>query len=281
MSNLFPRRHLGLRVVLLVSLLIAAASAAQDATPGSAAPEPADDGWKLSVTIPLWVSSQDTHLEARGVELDSSISFGDILADLQGGLLLATEARKDKLSLGASLIWLRIGDDESVQVGGGALPLPPVDAEVQIDTVIFEAVAGWKVLDEPLTSRPNEARRITFDVRGGVRYWFLGTEIDASFAPPPPLPGFDREFDGDARFADLILGGRVRVDLSDRLALVFAGDYGGFHISSKSTWDWNTQLVWELGEHWRMFGGYRMLDVERDHAEVQLKGPLLGATREF
>jgi hypothetical protein len=256
-----------LAAVIVASAVISLAPAARAQEAPAAESAPADDAWQYSLTIPLWISSLDSIVEVRGVEASSHVSFADTLEDLELGLLAAGEARKGKLALTTTLIWMRVSDEKSVQLSGATLPLPPIDTEVQLDMV--------------LTSRADEARRVRFEVRGGVRYWFLGTDIDASFEPPPPLPAFKREFDGDERFADLIIGGRVRVDLSDHVALVAAGDYGGFHISSKSTWAWNAHLVWEIGEKWRLLGGYRMLEVQRDRANVQLMGPIIGAMREF
>jgi hypothetical protein len=263
----------------LAGALVGAPAAAQDTTPPNAAP--ASDDWQLTLALPIWMAASDTRIHTDELDVDSHVSFGDTLEDLELGLMMGAAARKGKLSLDANLLWTRISDESSVQLGPGVLPFPPTDVEFEIDQVIFEALAGWAVLDRPLSSRANETRRVVFDLRGGVRYWFIGSHLDAHLELPNPLPDLDRDVDDSIRFADLILGGRVRVDLAERIALLFAGDYGGFHISSDSTWSWGTQVWWAFGEKWRAFGGYRMTEVDRNDANVQVKGPVLGVAREF
>lgn len=270
---------LGLAVALAATLIGASASA-QDAAAASPA-APASDDWQLTLAVPVWMAASDMRIHTDQLDVESHISFGDVLEDLELGLMMAAAARKGKLSFDANLLWMRVSDESSVQVGPSVLPFPPTDVDLETDAVIFEAVGGWEVLDRPLSSSADETRRVVFDLRGGVRYWFLGSHLDAHLELPSPLPDLDREIDEYVRFADLILGGRVRVDLAERIALTFAGDYGGFHISSDSTWMWSTQLWWAFGEKWRAFGGYRMMEVERNVVNVQVKGPLLGVAREF
>lgn len=278
MAAISIRCVLGLAVALAATL-VGASAGAQDA-PAASAP-PASDEWQVTLALPIWMAGSDTRIHTDELDVDSEVSFGDVLEDLELGLMFGGAARKGKLSLDANLLWTRISDESSVEVGSGVLPFPPSDVDFEMDQVIFEALAGWAVLDRPLSSRADETRRVVFDVRGGVRYWFLGAHLDAHLELPNPLPDLDRSVDEYVRFADLILGGRVRVDLAERIALTFAGDYGGFHISSDSTWSWGTQLWWAFGEKWRAFGGYRMTEVDRKDANVQVKGPVLGIAREF
>jgi hypothetical protein len=274
------RKALLSKIALGVALL-ASSAAAQDPTARSRAPTSQNDDWQFTLALPIWMASTDAHVHTDRLDVDSSVSFADTLEDLELGLMLAGGARKGRLTLDTALLWTRVSDESDVTVGPGVLPLPPVDVDVELDQVILEALVGWTVSDWPLSRQLDDPRRVVVDVRAGVRYWYVGTEVDAKLDFGPPLPLVTREIDDELSFADVVIGGRVHVDMTPRLAMTFAGDYGGFGFSSDSTWMWSAQLWWEFGTRWQAFLGYRMQDVERDDGDVQLRGPTIGIAREF
>jgi hypothetical protein len=81
---------------------------------------------------------------------------------------------------------------------------------------------------------------------------------------------------------DPLIGMRVRADLAERIALVVAGNVGGFDVgsASKLSWEALALLDWRFGETTSFLLGYRGLGLDRGkgkaQADVILHGPLLG-----
>jgi hypothetical protein len=210
----------------------------------------------------------------------------------------------------------------------------PFDIDVKSVMVFSRAMLGYRVLDTPALEllgheESDDPRRLRIDLFGGIRYWYLKTEVDVE-SPPIRVPEFrvrssvsggsarigggeippqtvalptvrlpDVEF-GGARFGgtdlhqesstwwiDPVVGVRLGVDLTDRVALVVAGNVGGFDIGSASKLSWETVvwLDWRFGETTSLALGYRALDVDRRkgkaQADVTLHGPLLGLVFRF
>lgn len=156
-------------------------------------------------------------------------------------------------------------------------------------------------------------RRLTFDLLGGIRYWYLKTELDV-FIPPVEVPGFtirssvefprvgrtiqasditvpsrilfgglNQTFTETLKWFDFIVGARVHADLTPRFSVTVLGDVGGFGIGSSSSFTWNTiaLLGWETSDHWTLLAGYKALYIKRNGNDLLTKGPILGARYSF
>jgi hypothetical protein len=129
-----------------------------------------------------------------------------------------------------------------------------------------------------------ETGHVALDLRGGIRYWWMKTELAVTLDPGSPLGPFQREFESTLDWVDVIVGARIRAQLTPKLGLVVAGDVGGFEMggsASEFTWSANAFLSYALGEHWQLAAGWRSLDIEREITDVRMEGPLIGATYRF
>ncbi len=212
------------------------------------------------------------------------MSFSDIFDALDVGVLGAFEARRGRLSLASNLVYLKLSTDVSDPVAP-LLPIAPpgsFEADTVSQTLLVEGLAGWEVLSVPL-SGASDPRRLALELRGGFRTWWLDNDVDVKLRPGVPVGPFSRSFDESDDWIDFLLGGRASVKLTEKLALVVSGDYGGFDIGSSShrTWSVAGFVSYRITEHWDLAAGWRTLDIDRDIADVRMEGPLVGGHYHF
>lgn len=262
-------------VPLLLSLAFAASARAE---------EPIAPEWEFSVAPYLWMAGLDGTVEADRHTADVDMSFSDIWDDLDIGVLTSLEARRGKLSITSNLIYLKLSPAGGRPVGTRLPNTPPGTFDVRVTTqeLIFELRPAWEVLSFPLFGAADE-RRIVLDVGPGARAFWLDNHVDVKLQPGVPLGPFQSRFDESSFWVDLVGAARVRVELTEKIGLVVAGDYGGFDIGSSShrTWSAIGRVSYRLGDHWDLVAGWRTLSVERGDVDLEMAGPLVGAMYTF
>jgi hypothetical protein len=266
-----------------IGLVCSAPALAEDPAAAPDASAARSRGWQLSVAPYLWGAGLDGTVSAGRVEADVDVAFSDIFDALDIGALAAFEARRGRLSLTSNLVYLKLSTDADRPIGGVLPPAPPGSLDVDLDSqmLFFEGMAGYEVLSVPLGAA--DARRLALDLRSGFRTWWLDNEIDVELDPGLPLGPFERSFDESDDWVDLLLGARVSAGLTEKLALVVSGDYGGFDIGSSShrTWSIAGLVSYRIAEHWELGAGWRTLEIERGIADVEMEGPLIGGRYHF
>jgi opacity protein-like surface antigen len=134
----------------------------------------------------------------------------------------------------------------------------------------------------------SDDRSFSLDVLGGGRYVYLKGELDINGAGPI---GVDIEVEQSKDWVDAIVGGRVQMDLTEKLAFSLRGDVGGFGVGASSDLAWNliAGLGYELSERTTLWLAYRHLDIDYDDGsgsnqfeyDVEMTGPMLGIAIEF
>ncbi len=116
------------------------------------------------------------------------------------------------------------GTYANLTMGGGVGPLS-VDVDFKyalVDFAAFYRVGTW-----PLGgASANNGQNLSLEVLAGGRYTSMDVELDIS--TPGPSTVVDKRQD----WVDPIVGGRVLLDLTDDVSLVFRGDIGGFGVGS-------------------------------------------------
>ena len=229
----------------------------------SGGPEEQDEaGWSFTLAPYIWAVGFDGNLTIDGQEVegdgDSNGFPGEL--SLTGGFLGHFEAQRGPWALALSpvLVDVEIDGDDS----------PPVDTNLALSGTIVEGFAtyaigaGWQVL-------------------GGVRYYALDAEVEASLGGVP-LP----DLDADKSWFDPILGLRYGSTFAERWSFQARADVGGFGIGSDFAWNADTELGYRLAAWARLFVGYRALDFDfadgsgsdRVEYDVRLWGPLFGVS---
>jgi hypothetical protein len=265
--------------VPLSCLLLLCATAVR--AEGESAPEP---DWQFSIAPYVWLAGLEGTAEAGGTTADVDIPFSDIWNALDASVMGTFEARRGKLSIASNLIYLKLSTSGETPIGSVLPPAPPGSFGVRlaVDTILFEVRPAWEVLSLPVLG-PDRPQRLALDVGPAARGYWMDTHVSVKLDPGAPLGPFSRRFDETISWVDLLAAARVRAQLCDSLSLVVAGDFGGFDIGSSShkTWSLAGVLSYRLGEHWDLAAGWRTLEIERGPVDLEMAGPLLGATYRF
>jgi hypothetical protein len=74
----------------------------------------AADEWKFAVTPYLWGAGIDGTVTVRGHEVDVDMPFEEIINDLDLGVMVNLQARKDRFGLYSDVIFLHLSDTQDV-----------------------------------------------------------------------------------------------------------------------------------------------------------------------
>jgi hypothetical protein len=203
----------------------------------------ASGGWKFIVTPYFWVAGMDGDTTVRGVESSMDLSFSDILENLDFGVMAHLEASKGKWGLFLDPTYAKLSADGDAG---------PFDADVEIEMTLVEFGVLYRLLEQPVGSE--DTRALSLDLLGGARYTDLEGELDIE----GPF-GSDPSVDGSKDWLDPIIGGRIQMDLTEKLAFRVRGDIGGFGIGDSSDFVWNVLagLGYNLSERTTIWAGYR------------------------
>ena len=260
-------RKIGIIVTVLFVLLCA---------PAYCQDEPSNcDEWEFIVTPYLLAAGMEGDATVKGIEASVDLSFGDIWDNLDFGAMVNFEARKGKWGFFLDPTYMKLSTDADVG---------PFDAEVDTKMVLVEFGALYRIIERPIGNE--SGRTFSLDLLGGARYTDLKGEIDVE----GPL-GINPSFDGSQDWIDPIVGGRIQVDLTEKLAFKVRGDIGGFDLGDSSDFAWNllAGLGYQMSERTTLWLGYRILAVDYDDGsgsdlfeyDVELSGPVAGLAVRF
>ena len=266
--------------VPLAALLAAAAlggspAAVQEESAAATAP------WELSLTPYLWATALKGDAGVGGVSTDVDASFGDILDNLDGALMLEGELRKGRFGLISDTIYADLEDDAAT-----AEDRLKVDATAKM---FIQSLAGtyrvgtWRLADTgagPLA--------VTVDPYAGLRYTYLDAELRGRLDLPDLGVDARRTAETDEHWVDPIVGVRTAWTLGERWSLVLAGDVGGISTSDQ----YSAEAFGLVGYRFGLFGqdnanllaGYRVLKQKYEDGngrsrfdwDMTIHGPIAG-----
>jgi hypothetical protein len=233
------------------------------------------DEWQF-VAIPyLWTFGLSGDVTALGIQEPVDLSIGDILEDSDFGAMAHFEARNGK--------WGFFLDPAYVSFSGEVQAGPFL---ANVDTEIGFAGFGvmYRLSERSLNAEGN--RRFLFDIMGGGRYFYLTGEANVT----GPL-GIDTDIDRNEDWVDPIVGGRIQIDINEKLAFKARGDVGGFGVGSASDFAWNVLagFGYKLSDRATLWLGYQILDVDYDDGsgpdlfvyDINIRGPVAGVEIRF
>ena len=155
-----------------------------------------------------WLLNTDLLFATLSPEGESGpfpISFGPATLESDGRIELETSIGDLEIPARLDPGTLRV-DIPRVQTAIG-----PFDIETTLTTVMVRGLLGYRVVDAPLSDllggEKDDPRRVRFDLFGGIRYYYIKTEIKIE-APPVSIPPF--------QVTSSLSGGSVQVG-GDRL----------------------------------------------------------------
>lgn len=244
------------------------ASPTSGKTVNVAAPEPqtpagSSDKWHFQIAPYIFLAGLSGEIGVNNLSTDVDASAGDILDALDFGFMGAFEARKNKFSIMADIIYANL--ENSTATSG------PLFSEVAVDATLFmfSPQVGYRLVERQAGS---------LDAVVGIRFWHTRTRIEFT---PGLLAG--RAEESSKNWADVIAGLRGQVHLSKRFFLLGRGDLGGGGC------DFTYQLFGGAGidvaKSTSLVIGYRHLFINYDRDgflfDGAMSGLLLGAAFRF
>ncbi len=227
-----------------------------------------DTGWHYSATSYLWFPETRTRVQTSRGPAETELSVQDALENLDMGVMLTAEARRDRWSLVGDLIYLDVDGSAPSPFG---LLFSEVAAESKLTSI--SAYALYQVWANP---------QHNLDLGAGLRAG--KADVTMTFRAGA-LPQQQLRFKDD--WIDPVIALRYTGQIAQGWTTNLALDYGGFGIGSASdeTWQAIATVGYQLNERWTLQGGYRHLriDQEKDGLpyRLEMSGPVIGVSMKF
>jgi hypothetical protein len=216
--------------------------------------------WDFRAFVYLWAPE----LGGTTVTGESmTVSFSDLLSNLDFGLMGALEANNGPISLLGDFQYLDLSANQGSAVGPGI----PANADADVSGVVFTVSVGYDF------RHAQEGQLVGF---GGLRY--LDMDVTANLA----VGNGSQRVSGSISNTDAIVGVRGVFPLADRWAVSFITDVGGG--DSDLTWQAGVTFDYQIN-NWNLSFGYRHIDWKIENSDVvsdlSFSGPIIGAKFSF
>ncbi len=159
---------------------------------------PAGEPWRWRITPYLWAAGIDGTFTLGAFQADADFEFSDIFDNLDGALMLVTEAHKGQFGIVVDGLYMDVEDDGHTQSGA--------DADIQVDAWMLEGIGLYRL-------SPTSA----FEIGAGIRYFDVETELEVG-----PL-----SLDGDRDTLDGVFAARATWPFARHWQAELYGDVGG------------------------------------------------------
>jgi hypothetical protein len=209
-------------------------------------PNPSPSDWHVDwIPFYLWFSGLSGNVGAAGYVAPVSVSFSDVIKQLNIGLMTDLDVRRKRVGLFTDLIFMSLSSNQSTT---------PID-----DTYIgFQANAKELIVDPEAYVRLVDKGRGSIDAVGGGRFWHLNNSLDLF----PPNNGTTVTAGQTQGWVDPVLGARFRLNLAKGFFVNLKGDAGGFGVGSQLTYQTYLGIGKEFKKRYSVLLGYRYLSVD-------------------
>ena len=225
-----------------------------------ASPAAAQETWDFKGYIYLWGAGIGGET-VTGQDID--VSFGDIVDNLDFGIMGSLEANRGPWSIFGDALYLSVSKDQGAAVGPGI----PASADVDVSGFVLTSGVGYDLVSD------GDVRLNGF---GGLRFLDMDTTANISIAG-----GLQRVNDKISNW-DAVVGLRGNVALDERWDLLYYADIG----AGESDLTWQAALAVDYKfPNWSLSVGYRYLSWDLDNSatlsDLSFSGPFLGAKFSF
>ncbi len=228
------------------------------------------DRWQYAASIYLWGAGIDA-TDARGA--DVNVSFETLINNLNMAFMGNFEARRDKWSMLADVIYLNVGANNSgkvpvaVAVGAGTNVDVKVNTSVETKGWVLNFIGGYNLWQSP---------EVSIDLLAGARYLDLQLDFGLSAAVGPNARA--RTFSDSDSVWDGVIGVKGHADLNPKWYVPYYLDVGTGQ--SDFTWQASAGLAYRF--NWGDVSLlYRHIKWELDSGSpldnISFSGPLLAA----
>ena len=242
----------GGRLVLVAVALLAASLPSWAQSRGG--PAVAMDGaWHFTIAPYAWFSGISGDISVANLaEIPVEATFSDMIEDVDVGLQLHFEGRKDRLGFGVDVFYVDLG----VPVEADAPPLAEASLEADMRQLLAEGLFFYRAVTGGRGDTPGY-----LDLIAGARYTDSRSRLTATSQAGAE---YDGEFQ-DLGWVDAVLGVRGAAPLGSRFMLLGWGDLAG--LGSELTWNLEGDVAYLASEHWVVGLGWRHMDIDYDEGE--------------
>jgi hypothetical protein len=224
-----------------------------------------EEGWTFAVAPYFWAAGISGEVGQFGLPpVDIDADFGDVFDHLDFGAMAIGEARYDRYSIFADIMYSKIS-------GSAGTPRGILASSASVSSETFAGLigAGYSVLDGPSGH---------LDVVVGARVWSVDNDISFSGGI---LDGVSRS-DG-ATWVDAVAGFRGNYSITPKIYLTGWGlvGAGGADVD----WDVAGAVGYRFNNRISAVAGYRALGVDYSNDgfvfDVVQQGPILGVVMRF
>lgn len=186
------------------------------------------DDWEIRLMPYFWMPSLDADATVSGLSGSVDLSFDDVIDNLDFAAMGRVEAWKGDWGFTFDGLFMNLGADGSFEGTRGVTTFA-LDADVRLGVADFGL--AYRLCE--LNFGNNNEQKLTFEPYGGLRYAYLRQKMDLNI----DITGIGSRgaiLGGSEDWVEPFVGGRVRWDLNDKLALGIQGDGGGI---------WNRQRI--------------------------------------
>jgi hypothetical protein len=200
---------------------------------------------------------------------DVDVSTSDILKSLDLGAMLQVEGHHSSgYGFVVNYAFMDLSNDASGPLG-----------YVNVESNVFQGIL------EAFGSRRFTYQGGTVDLYGGLRWWDINIDVDAT------TPVGSRSFSRDKDWVDPVLGARWMPRLGDAWRLLLQGDVGGFGAGSDFSWCAMGGVLWDVSDSTTIALLYKALGVDYQTGargtssffeyDTITQGPLVGVAFKF
>lgn len=225
-----------------------------------------NDAWKFEVTPYGWLAGLDGDVSVGDLSHDFSADFSDLVEVLNFVAAARMEAIHENLILTTDMLYINLGDSVNTRLAG---------ATFDMREFIGEFGGGYRLFSRPIS---DSGSGINLDLLGGARVWYFSVGLEG------PI---ERNPSEDGGWVELYIGPRFGMQFSDVWSASVRADFGGFGIGDAPNLTWALIPAVDI-KPWQdvsIFLGYKILDTSidrtRTNIDMQMRGPVIGATIHF
>jgi hypothetical protein len=227
-----------------------------------APPSTVPSDWHVNwVPFYLWFTGLSGNVGAGGYVAPVSVSFADVIKQLNIGLMTDLDVRRKRIGLETDLIFMSLSSDQkSTPIGSSS------GFTANAKQLILQPTVYYRVIDND---------KGTVDAEAGVRYWHMNNSLDLLQGSATSVTVGQTQ-----NWVDPTVGGRFRLNLPKSSFVNFKGDVGGFGVGSSLSWQIYGGVGKEFKKRFSALLGYRYLYVDYSNSgfvyDVHMSGLIAG-----
>jgi hypothetical protein len=234
-----------------------------DTSPDAATGE---EGMPLRIQLGIysWLPGISSTVEANGSESTTDIDFGTLIDAMDFANFAHLELQRGKWGLLSELDFVKLSENSEFRSPRLGLPF-----KTKADIAIKQTMAELALI------RSFDGDRVGFDALAGARYFRLESDVHVGQIKSSMTKDW----------VDPMIGGRLRLRLSEKWQASLRGDLAGFGVGSELSTNIVGTVGYNITDRHTLAFGYRYLDIDYEANDIEVSmttyGPIIGMVIRF